>query len=135
MSEIADELERLAKELDEAADQTHAARELPKYKDLGQVFAGTVTGYRKSADRLRERAAELRRPAPVGLPKPAQVLPMQRWRWTRDCAEYVVDWIYKPPAHAAALRNGHRSGLDVSPSELLTNNEWLYLGDGPEPAR
>lgn len=141
MSEIADELERMAKELDEAAAHTQAARELPKHRELEQLFAGAMTGYSKSAERLRERAAELRqqRNGTTYKPqtKPAAVGSGQWWS-VDDRPAMRVKLVFRSDGQNWATFG---DGIDWHPSAateaMMSNGRWRYHGDGerPEPAR
>lgn len=127
MSEIADELERMARELDEAADRTHEARELPKYSDLSQVFAGTVTGYRKSAERLRERAAELRQ-------KPQSVQIGQWWGESCDKPARVNSVFQQRKQMWASFGSACGWRPAAAEDDMLSSARWRYYGNGELPA-
>jgi hypothetical protein len=139
MSEIADELERMAKELDEAADHTREARGLPKHRDLGQVFAGVMTGYQKSAERLRRRAAELRqqRSGPVykPQPKPAEVKVWQWWSIYNDGVPHRVMSLWTNERWTYARFTGEGvEPVDCNTDAMLRHREFVYFGDGELPA-
>jgi hypothetical protein len=134
MSEIADELERLAKEMEEEGKRASARpREFEEAHNQA-YFVGKAAAHLHAAKHLRERAAEIRArpigPAPVGLPKPKRAMVRQWWSYEGLPPKRV--------AQTSTLAGKTVQRLAIfelcsDEADMLTNHRWLYLGDGPEP--
>lgn len=140
MSEIADELERMAKEFeDRCVELEGELGQLTNVDDFeaATLLTGRIEGLRSAAARLRERAAELRvrcsAPTYKPQPKPAEVKAGQWWAFRGNEPERITS--IEEHEHGA---RAFFSDLDYEytpVSRLLDSYLFEYLGDGPEPAR
>jgi hypothetical protein len=138
MSEAADELERIADELEEKRD-AHATLEKRYRDDPGAMDSETMHGaaadaWGGAAKRLRERAAELRaqrcEPTRRLMPRPSKVKPEQRW-------EHIMRRVHEVDEVSVTATGTNvvywTGGGAVVLDDLLVDPDWTYLGDCPEP--
>lgn len=117
--------------------------------DIGEIsyWSGRSAAHHIDAKRLRERAAEIRarRSAPTyaSQPKPDAVRTGQWWMWAADSGNSAADPFRIDVKVPRFKSDGPRViGVYLSDrkigsfegEEFLTDADWLYLGDGPEPA-
>lgn len=138
MSEIADELERMAKQIDGDVEVKRREADAEPDRECWRALDGEADGMEHAAKLLRTRAAELRQqrsePTYKPQPKPAEAKAGQWWSF-RDV---------EPERVTVTLPFPHESGMRVffndvdweySPEdEMLSSSDWHYLGDGSEPA-
>ena len=153
MSEIADELERMAGEFETRRQKLIAAaadarRDQQKSKRTEERLACASCAEEYSAQavellgvvtKLRTRATELRQQRSESTykpqPKPAEVKAGQWWllQWEVGVFRYPVrilligeKWI--------DMETERCGRCSVASADFLTDDRWIYLGDGPEPA-
>jgi hypothetical protein len=138
-SEIADELDRLAKKLDARAREAAQLRDDSQFEMEAQHQSGSKIAYAQAAIDLRERAAELRaqrsEPTYKPQPKPAEVRAGQWWMFEGDVTR-VLGRCDPDVRRNDVVLPRDRGGLAEMQSarHMLSSSLWLYLGDGPLPA-
>lgn len=138
MSEIAEELERLAEKLSARAEaRRKSARSVVMDDDREGRLDAEASGLDESVSLLGDRAAELRAqrtgPTYKPQPKPAEVRAGQWW---------IDGFEDEPPkplrvaelgtSCATLRRDGYSMSIDFE--SMLYRVRWTYLGDGPLPA-
>ena len=129
MGEIADELERWAEVFHGRAREHFARQE----NNVGGALMAVV-------DSMQQRAAELRaqRSEPAYEPQSKPDAVRARQWWALICSDGDIDgpgrvqWL---DAYHAYMRTESGQRWDAPSAWMLRHPRWLYLGDGPLPAR
>jgi hypothetical protein len=137
MSEIADELERMAEEFEaQSRDRVRRRDAQVPGGDLGTAYQedGCADGFARAAGRLRERAAELRAQSsgPTYKPQPKPTRARVRQWWSYD--GLPPKRIAKTSTLAGKTTQTHAVfELCSDEADMLTDPRWRYLGDGERP--
>lgn len=140
MSEIADELERMADEFDGRVDLLQEKINEETDHEARIQLGSFADGLWSAAERLRERAVEVRALRERGIqtykpqPKPAEAKAGQWWQYLRGSSVESPGRILRFCDCYAVGTNTDGGEWEARTSELHQYDEWHYLGDGPEPA-
>ena len=122
MSEAADELERMAKEIDDKADG-YRHRDPGRHATWGQILDQAVaSALTETAQRLRDRASILRPPAAIGSG--------QWWQPPHAAPGRVFDVRDEDGEAVAHLRTA--DGIEWSKETRVIAKHWRYLGNGDQ---
>jgi hypothetical protein len=123
MNEAADELERMAKEIDDKAAK-HRHRGAGRHATWGEILDQAVaSALSETAQRLRDRASILRPPAAVGSG--------QWWQPPHAAPGRVFDVLVEDGEAVAHLRTSN--GIEWSKETRVIQKVWRYLGNADQP--